>query len=117
MLPEKIDYEFKTGDTNALKPFKLKTSNEEYIIPDNNFEIYFTLKNFLGGKVKIQKKLSLNTIIFEDEKYKIKLSDKETSTFEGTYVYDIEFKNDTITKTLFEGEIKFSKDVTEAGDE
>ena len=121
-MSKTIDYEFKRGDTNVLKKFRVKDKNDNLMELTENEQLYFTMKiNPNSNQVLIQKRINDGIYLEEDGYYHITLEPSETSKLNyGTYVYDIELKSISpklFVKTLIEGTITLTDEVTWEEDE
>ncbi len=112
-----MDFEFTRGDTFQFK-FEIKDKEGEKLPLGVGTKIYFTVKkNRNSKKVLIQKTLG-NGIEYRDGFYYVRINASDTSPLAyGTYIYDIEFKQDDIVKTLTLGEISLTDETTFKGDE
>lgn len=121
-MSKTIDYEFKRGDTNLLKKFRVTDKNGNVMNLTDNEQLYFTIKtNPNSNKVLIQKTINNGICLEEDGYYHITLEPSETSKLNyGAYVYDIELKSinqKMFVKTIIEGTITLTDEVTWEGDE
>lgn len=121
-MAKTIDYEFKRGDTNALKKFRVLDKNEEVMELTTNEQLYFTMKsNPNSDEVLVQKTINNGIYLEDDGYYHITLEADETSKLNyGAYVYDIELKSfgsKNVVKTIMEGTITLTEEVTWEGDE
>lgn len=112
-----MDFEFTRGDTFQFK-FEIKDKEGKELLLDKGAKIYFTVKkNRNSKKVLIQKTLE-HGIEYRDGFYYVRINASDTSPLAyGTYIYDIEFKQDDIVKTLVLGEISLTDEITFKGDE
>ena len=121
-MAKTIDYEFKRGDTNVLEKFRVIDQEKNIMQLTDNEQLYFTVKtNPNSNQVLIQKTIKNGIYLEEDGYYHITLEPNETSKLNyGTYVYDIELKSISpklFVKTLIEGTITLTDEVTWEGDE
>lgn len=117
-----IDYEFPRGDTYALRKFRITDINNNVIDLTGKDQLYFTVKtDSNSNKVLIQKRKDSGIELEEDGYYHITIEPADTNKLEyGSYVYDISWKSTeakTIVKTLINGTITLTDEVTWAGDE
>lgn len=117
-----IDYEFKRGDTTNLKKFRITDKNGEVLNLGANDRLYFTVKrNSRDSEVLLQKTIGNGITLGEDSYYHITMEAVDTSSMDyGTYQYDIEFKSISpkeIVKTIIEGTITLTDEITWRGDE
>lgn len=112
-----MDLEFTRGDTQFIK-FQLKDKLENVLYPDENDNIYFTVKqNKNSSKILIQKKYP-NSIEHTDGYFIFVLNSEDTSDLPyGTYQYDIELKSGDYVKTLGFGTITLTEEITHRRDE
>lgn len=117
-----IDYEFPRGDTYVLRKIRVTDKNENIIQLTDTEQLYFTVKtDSNSNKVLIQKRINTGIELGEDGYYHITIEPTDTNKLEyGTYVYDISLKSTrakTIVKTLANGTITLTDEVTWEGDE
>ena len=105
------------GDTKVLK---FQRKNEEGVIETEAKELYFTVKensnkqNYLFQKT-LNDGITFNT---EDFYYRITIYPSDTDNlYYGTYLYDIEVKEDDYVKTIDLGELVVKEEATFAGNE
>ena len=114
-----MDIEFRRGDTQVVN-FPLVDKNGDPVKLTENDNLYFTVKqNTNSEDVLIQKKYPEN-ISYDDTSgyYIFTLESEDTSEMPyGTYSYDIELKSGTFVKTLGDGSITLTEEVTFRGDE
>lgn len=121
-MAKTIDYEFKRGDTYNLRKFRITDKNGEVITLGATDKLYFTLKkNANSPEVLLQKTIGNGITLGEDGYYHITMETVDTSDLPyGTYEYDIEFKVTTpkeIVKTIIDGSITLTEEITWRGDE
>lgn len=121
-MAKTIDYEFKRGDTNLLEKFRVTDKNRNVMKLTDNEQLYFTMKTNPNNKQALIRKTINNGIYLEEDGYyHIMLEPSETSKLNyGAYVYDIELKSISskiFVKTLIEGTITLTEEVTWEGDE
>ena len=121
-MAKTIDYEFPRGDTYKLKKFRITDKNKNIIQQTGTQQLYFTVKtDSNSNKVLFQKRKNTGIELGEDGYYHITIEPSDTSKLEyGTYVYDISLKSTvakTIVKTLINGTITLTEEVTWEGDE
>ena len=117
-----IDYEFPRGDTYPLRKFRVTDKNKKVIQLTNKEQLYFTVKTDANSnKVLFQKRKNEGIELGEDGYYHITLDPADTNNLDyGTYVYDIQLKSTNskvLVKTLFEGTITLTNEVTWGVDE
>lgn len=110
-----INYEFKRGDTNFLKKFKVTDKDGIEITLSDTDNVYFTMKN-KDGEAVIRKNVTNGIQLLDDGYYRIVLDPTDTSKLKVCkYNYDIELNLNTTplyVKTIIEGTIKLKKDIT-----
>ena len=122
-MVKNIDYNFKRGDTQVLKKFKLLDANKQEVILTAAEELYFTVKkNTKTLAYLLQKKLGEGIELGDDGYYHITIDPQDTNSLDyGEYVYDIELKsvqnNNTFVRTFLEGTITLEEEVTWGGNE
>lgn len=121
-MPKTIDYEFPRGDTYPLKKFRITDKNKNVIQLTDAEQLYFTVKtDSNSNKVLIQKRKNAGIELGEDGYYHTIMEPGDTNKLEyGTYVYDIQLKSTnqkTLVKTLFNGTITLTDEVTWEVDE
>lgn len=121
-MSKTIDYEFKRGDTYNLKKFRMTDANGEVLTLGSNDRLYFTVKrNSRASEVLLQKTIGNGITLGEDGYYHITIESVDTSSMDyGTYEYDIEFKSTSpkeIVKTIIDGSITLTDEITWRGDE
>lgn len=102
--------EITRGDTKALY-FQRKVNGEPILTEAQ--EVYFTIKNnYYEKNYLIQK--TLDDMTFDEEgKYHFVINPEDTDKLNyGDYVFDIEVKTDTYTKTIAKGIFKITEEVT-----
>ena len=105
------------GDTKVLK---FQRKNEDGVIETEAKELYFTVKENSNKQNYLFQKTLDNGITFSDEDYyyRITISPDDTNNlYYGTYMYDIEVKEDDYVKTIDLGEFVIKEEVTFAGNE
>ena len=117
-----IDYEFPRGDTYQLRKFRITDKNKNVITLTNAEQLYFTVKTDTNSnKVLFQKRKNEGIELQEDGYYHITIEPADTNSLDyGTYVYDIQLKSTnkkTFVKTLFNGTITLTDEVTWEVDE
>lgn len=117
-----IDYEFPRGDSFLLKKFRVTDKNKNVIKLTEAEQLYFTVKtDSNSNKVLIQKRKNEGIELGEDGYYHTTIEPRDTNNLEyGTYVYDIQLKSTnekTFVKTLFNGTITLTDEVTWEVDE
>ena len=103
------------GDTKALK---FQRKSEGQVIKTVADNIYFTVKkNNSTNDVIFQK--TINDMTFDDEGfYHFTINPIDTNNLSyGEYVYDIEVKIDNYVKTIAQGTLSITKEVTFASNE
>ena len=121
-MPKTIDYEFPRGDTYALRKFRVIDKNKNAIQLTDAEQLYFTVKTDPNSnKVLIQKRKNEGIELGDDGYYHIIMETGDTNKLDyGTYVYDIQLKSTqqrTLVKTLFDGTITLTNEVTWEVDE
>lgn len=122
-MAQSKDYEFKRGDTKVLDKFRLLNADGEVLKLGTNDTLYFTVKKDANSKnVLIQKTTKDSGISLEDDGYyHIILDPEDTNDLDyGDYQYDIELKSigsRTFVRTLVEGVITLTEEITWGGDE
>lgn len=108
-----MDIEFIRGDTKPLK-FQVKDNKGNLLKMDLNDELIFTIKkNYNTKNALLQKKLSNESIRYENGYYFITLTHEDTASLKyGTYVYDIQLISGEIVATLVLGTITLTQEVT-----
>lgn len=112
-----MDIEFIRGDTQFFK-FQVKDGEENPIQLKNGDNLYFTVKqNANSEDVLIQKKYP-EDIQYSDGYFNFVLNSGDTSNMAyGTYNYDIELKSGDYVKTLGQGTITLTEEITFRSDE
>ncbi len=121
-MTKTIDYEFKRGDTTNLKKFRITDKNGEVITLGTTEQLYFTVKkNANSSDVLLQKTIGNGIILGEDGYYHITIESTDTFNLDyGDYQYDIELKSTSpkeIVKTIIDGTITLTEEITWRGDE
>lgn len=121
-MAKTIDYEFKRGDTTKLKKFKITDKNGEVVTLGNTDHLYFTVKqNANSSTVLLQKTIGNGITLGDDGYYHITMEAVDTSSLPyGDYQYDIELKATSpkeIVKTIIDGTITLTDEITWRGDE
>lgn len=116
-MPKTIDYEFPRGDTYRLRKFRITDKNKNLISLTDAEQLYFTVKTDTNSnKVLFQKRKNEGIELGEDGYYHITIESEDTNNLDyGTYVYDIQLKSTnpkTLVKTLFDGTITLTDEVT-----
>lgn len=117
-----IDYEFPRGDTYPLRKFRITDKNKNVIKLTDAEQLYFSVKTDANSnKVLFQKRKNKGIELGEDGYYHITIEPADTNSLDyGTYVYDIQLKSTNpkvIVKTLFNGTITLTEEVTWEVDE
>ena len=117
-----IDYEFPRGDTYQLRKFRVTDKNKNVIQLTGTEQLYFTVKtDSNSNNVLIQKRINTGIELGEDGYYHITIDPADTNKLDyGLYVYDISLKSTgakTIVKTLINGTITLTDEITWEGDE
>lgn len=122
-MAQSKDYEFKRGDTKVLDKFRLLNTEGKVLKLGENDTLYFTVKkDAYSKKVLIQKTTKdLGISLEADGYYHIIIEPEDTNSLDyGDYQYDIELKsigNKTFVRTLVEGIITLTEEITWGGDE
>ena len=121
-MAKTIDYEFPRGDTYLLRKFRITDKNKNLISLTDAEQLYFTVKtDSNSNKVLFQKRKNAGIELGEDGYYHITMETDDTNKLDyGTYVYDIQLKSTqqrTLVKTLFNGTITLTDEVTWEVDE
>ena len=117
-----VDYEIKRGDTTNLKKFRITDKNGEVLHLTDTDYLYFTIKqNANSATVLLQKTLNNGITLGNDGYYHITMEATDTNKLTyGNYQYDIELKATEpkeFVKTLIEGTIILTEEITWKGDE
>lgn len=112
-----MDIEFIRGDTQFLK-FQVKDGEGNPMQLKDGDRLYFTVKqNANSEDVLIQKKYP-EDIQYSDGYFNFTLKSEDTSDLAyGTYNYDIELKSGEYVKTLGQGTITLTEEITFRSDE
>lgn len=112
-----MDIEFTRGDTQFFK-FQIKDGEGNPIQLKDVDKLYFTVKqNANSEEILIQKKYPEN-IQYTDGYFNFVLNSEDTSDLAyGTYNYDIELKSGDYVKTLGQGTITLTEEITFRSDE
>lgn len=112
-----MDIEFIRGDTQFFK-FQIKDGEGKQIQLTDVDKLYFTVKqNANSEEILIQKKYPEN-IQYSDGYFNFVLNSEDTSDLAyGTYNYDIELKSGDYVKTLGQGTITLTEEITFRSDE
>lgn len=112
-----MDIEFVRGDTQFFR-FQVKDGEENPIELKTGDNLYFTVKqNANSEEVLIQKKYPEN-ITYSEGYFNFVLNSEDTSDLAyGTYNYDIELKSGDYVKTLGQGTITLTEEITFRSDE
>lgn len=112
-----MDIEFIRGDTQFFK-FQIKDGEGKQIKLTDVDKLYFTVKqNANSEEILIQKKYPEN-IQYSDGYFYFVLNSEDTSDLAyGTYNYDIELKSGDYVKTLGQGTITLTEEITFRSDE
>ena len=121
-MAKTIDYEFTRGDTYNLKKFRVIDKNGEVITLGASEQLYFTVKkNSSSSTIILQKKIGSGITLGDDGYYHITIEPVDTSSLSyGDYQYDIELKSTypkEMVKTIIEGTITLTDEITWRGDE
>jgi hypothetical protein len=101
-----------SGDDYALT---LKFTDDTGAVDISNFVIYWTIKsdpNMADADAEIAKQF-VNDTTWDDGVATIYLDNDETEPLKGVYQYDIKYKSDGKVKTILNGRITFTTDITE----
>lgn len=90
------------------------------VIPVSATEMWFTVKdNFNTTQIRIQKKLSVGEIIYDENDYSyhitIQPSDTADFTYNHQYVCDVQVQQGNIIKTIIKGTLEVTPEVTFEG--
>lgn len=90
------------------------------VIPVSATEMWFTVKdNFNTTQIRIQKKLSVGEIIYDENDYSyhitIQPSDTADFIYGNKYVCDIQVQQGNIIKTIMKGTLEVTPEVTFEG--
>lgn len=111
---------FTRGDTYDFK-FQRKNKKTKEVITEKPDNMYFTVKvNDTVDDFIFQKKLSNNTITYDEETYYYSITIESTDTDNlpyGIYYYDIEVITGTKVKTIAKGSISIESEITFASNE
>lgn len=112
-----MDIEFTRGDTQFFR-FQVKDGEGNPIQLKDGDNLYFTVKqNSNSEDVLIQKKYP-DEIQYSDGYFNFVLNSEDTSDMDyGTYNYDIELKSGDYVKTLGQGTITLTEEITFRSDE
>lgn len=112
-----MDFEFTRGDTQFIR-FKLKDASGEPLQLEPTDNMYFTVKTDANStKVLLQKKFP-EDIEYQDGYYHFTISSENTSNMAyGDYQYDIEVKSEGVVKTIGQGTINLTEEITHRRDE
>jgi len=112
-----MDFEFRRGDTQFIR-FKLKDASGEPLQLDLTDRMYFTVKTDANStKVLLQKKFP-DDITYDDGYYVFTITSADTSDLAyGDYQYDIEVKSGDVVKTIGDGTITLTEEITHRRDE
>lgn len=117
---EKINYKFKRGDSYLLNAFKIQDKEEKDLILEENDNIYFTLKPMEEDTPLVKKSIGNGIELGEDGFYHLPMLPEDTQDLVADrYRYDIELDLNLETlfvRTIIEGTIDLTQDVTEEGD-
>lgn len=112
-----MDIEFTRGDTQFFK-FQIKDGEGNPIQLTSEDKVYFTVKqNANSEDILIQKRYS-DDIQYSEGYFNFVLNSEDTSDLAyGTYNYDIELKSGDYVKTLGQGIITLTEEITFRSDE
>lgn len=112
-----MDFEFTRGDTQFIR-FKLKDASGEPLQLELTDNMYFTVKTDANStKVLLQKKFP-EDIEYQDGYYVFTITSEDTSNMAyGDYQYDIEVKSNDVVKTIGQGTITLTEEITHRRDE
>lgn len=112
-----MDIEFTRADTQFIK-FTLKDAEGKPLVLNDTDKLYFTIKqNPNSNRVLLQKRFP-DDIKYQDGYYYFVLNSADTSDLAyGTYQYDIELKSGDYVKTLSQGSITLTEEITFRRDE
>lgn len=118
MEAKEFDFEFPRGDTCPVS-FRLTDSNGEPLTPTSSTEIYFTVKkNFSTSTAILQKRKSLGEITVNNDVCSFVLTHSDTASLNyGTYVYDIQIKENDYVKTILIGNLTLTNESTHLSNE
>ena len=113
-----VDIIFTRRDTYKFT-FKRIDANGD-VIPVSATEMWFTVKdNFNTTQIRIQKKLSVGEIIYDENDYSyhitIQPSDTADFTYNHQYVCDVQVQQGNIIKTIIKGTLEVTPEVTFEG--
>lgn len=113
MEPKEFDMEFPRGDTCPIE-FTLTDKSGNVLIPQENDEIYFTMKkNYNTKDTILQKRFSYGDIEIYDDKINFVLSHADTANLKyGNYYYDIQLVSGDYVKTLVLGTLTLTNEAT-----
>lgn len=106
------------GDTQTLT-INLKDKTGEPIIVSEEGQLYFTVKgDYNITDYLFQKRIGHGIEYNENGGYSISILSEDTENLEfGNYVFDIEYKDKGIVKTVLIGEFVITKEVTYTANE
>ena len=121
-MAKTIDYEFTRGDTYQLKKFRVTDNNKAVLNLTSSEQLYFTMKKDANSKkVLLQKRIGEGIELREDGYYHITMEPSDTNDLKyEDYQYDIQLKSTypkELVKTLINGTITLTEEITWKGDE
>jgi hypothetical protein len=112
-----MDIEFTRGDTQVFK-FQIKDGKENPIALTSEDKLYFTVKQNSNSEEILLQKIYPENIEYLDGYFTFIITSEDTSNLMyGTYNYDIEFKSGDYVKTLGQGTITLTDEITFRSDE
>lgn len=112
-----MDFEFIRGDTQYIR-FKLKDESGEPLQLELTDSLYFTVKKDANSTKKLLQKKYPTDITYQDGYYTFEITSADTSNLAyGDYQYDIEVKMGDMVKTVGQGTITLTEEITFRGDE
>lgn len=116
----KINYSFKRGDSRRLNAFKVQDIEGQDIILNEGDNIYFTIKPMEENIALVKKSIGNGIELGEDGYYHLPMLPEDTQDLDvDLYRYDIELNLNVeplFVRTIVEGTINLTQDVTEEGD-
>lgn len=117
---ETVNYTFKRGDTRRLRAFNLTDRDGNPLVLSPNDNIYFTIKPMEEDIALVKKSIGNGIDLGSDGYYHLPMEASDTEDLEADmYRYDIELNldlNPLFVRTIMEGTITLTQDVTEKGD-
>lgn len=112
-----MDIEFIRGDTQFIR-FQLKDGNGNLLELSDTDNLYFTLKTDANSKKVLLQKKFPNDISYADGYYSFTINSEDTAKLDyREYQYDIELKIGDYVKTLGQGTITLTEEITFKEDE